>query len=147
MKVILLSDVKGLGKKNQIVEASDGYARNFLLPKKIATEATETNINKLNNQRDFERKKKSEEIEKAQQIAKDLFGKELIINVKVGENKKIYGTVSNKDVADILMKTYNISIDKKKISFDAIKSVGTYDAEIKIYPNISTKIKVVVKEE
>jgi len=147
MKVILLSDVNGLGKKNQVVEAPDGYARNFLLPKKIAIEATESNINRLNSQKDSERKKKSEEIERAQQIAKDLFGKELIINVKVGENKKIYGTVSNKDVADILMKTYNISIDKKKISFDSIKSLGTYDAEIKIYPSISTKIKVVVKEE
>lgn len=147
MKVILLNDVKGLGKKGQVVDASDGYARNFLLPKKMAIEATESNVSKLNYQKDVERKKKLEEVEKAQEIANDLFGKEIIIHVKAGENGKIYGAVSNKDVADALMKNYNISIDKKKISLDSIKTMGTYDAEIKIYPEISTKIKVVVKEE
>ncbi len=147
MKIILLSDVKGLGKKGQVVEASDGYVRNFLFPKKLAKEATDTNIHILNNQKNIERKKKLEEVERAQEIAKDLFGKEVVICVKTGENGKIYGAVSNKDVADALTKTYNISIDKKKISLEPIKSLGFYEAEIKVYPEISTKIKVVVKQE
>ena len=147
MKIILLSDVNGLGKKGQVVKASDGYARNFLFPKKLALEATESNLKNLDNQKEAERMKKVEQLKGAQEIAKDLFGKEIIVYVKAGENGKIYGTVSNKDIADALMKTYNISIDKKKITINPIKGLGVYDAEVKVYPEVSTKIKVVVNEK
>ncbi len=147
MKIILLSDVKGLGKKDEIVEASDGYVRNFLFPKKLAKEATDANIHILKNQKDIERRKKLEEVEKAQELANTLRGREIEVFVKAGDNGKIYGTVSNKDVADVLNKSYNMSIDKKKISLDQIKSLGVYEAEVKIYKDVSTKIKVVVKEE
>lgn len=144
MKVILLADVKGVGKRGEVINASDGYARNFLFPRKLAQEANDANMHVLNNQNEAVRKKKLAEIEAAQKLAGELKGKEIKITVKVGENGKLFGSITNKDIADALKKQYDVEIDKKKILVDAIKLSGAYDVEIKIYPEVSTKIKVII---
>lgn len=144
MKVILLKDVKNLGKKGDIVNASDGYARNFLFPKKLAEEANNNNMYELNQKKEAERRKKLQEIEEAQKIAAALKGKEVKLTVKSGENGKLFGSITSKDVADALNLQYKLSIDKKKVVVDTIRQVGSYDAEIKIYPEISAKVKVIV---
>lgn len=144
MKVILLKDVKNLGKKGDIVNASDGYARNFLFPKKLAEEANNNNMYELNQKKEAERRKKLQEIEEAQKIAVALKGKEVKLTVKSGENGKLFGSITSKDVADALNLQYKLSIDKKKVVVDTIRQVGSYDAEIKIYPEISAKVKVIV---
>lgn len=147
MKVILLKDVKSVGKKGDIVNASDGYARNYLLPKGLAEEATGTNVHILNNKKEAERRQKLAEIEAAQKVAESLKGKEINLSVKTGENGKLFGSITGKDIADELNKKYNLKVDKKKIVVDNIKQVGTYDVEVKLYPEISTKIKVIIAEK
>lgn len=147
MKVILLSDVKALGKKGDVVNASDGYARNFLFPRKLAIEATDANMHILNNKKEAERKQKLAEIEEAQKVANGLKGKEIKLKVKSGENGRLFGSITGKDISDELKKSYKIDIDKKKIVVEAIRQLGTYEVEVKIYPEISTKIKVVVEEQ
>ncbi|NMM62057.1 50S ribosomal protein L9 [Clostridium sp. P21] len=147
MKVILLKDVKSVGKKGDIINASDGYARNYLLPKGLAQEATGTNVHILNNKKENERRQKLAEIEAAQKVAENLKGKEINLSVKTGENGKLFGSITGKDVADELNKKYNLNIDKKKVVIGNIKQVGTYDVEIKLYPEISTKIKVIIAEK
>lgn len=147
MKVILLKDVKSLGKSGDIVKASDGYARNYLIPKGLAKEATESNINELNRRKAAERKKKLEETEKAQKLASELKNKEVKIFAKCGESGRLFGAITSKDISNALKSQYGIEIDKKKISTNAIKQLGTYDIEIKIYPEISTKIKLVVESK
>lgn len=147
MKVILLKDVKSLGKSGDIVKASDGYARNYLIPKGLAKEATESNINELNRRKAAERKKKLEETEKAQKLASELKNKEVKIFAKCGESGRLFGAITSKDISNALKSQYGIEIDKKKIATNAIKQLGTYDIEIKIYPEISTKIKLVVESK
>ncbi|AKA71274.1 50S ribosomal protein L9 [Clostridium scatologenes] len=147
MKVILLKDVKSVGKKGDIINASDGYARNYLLPKGLAQEATGTNVHILNNKKEAERRQKLAEIEAAQKTAESLKGKEINLSVKTGENGKLFGSITGKDIADELNKKYNLKVDKKKIIVDNIKQVGTYDVEVKLYPEISTKIKVIIAEK
>ncbi|MHC1719108.1 MAG: 50S ribosomal protein L9 [Clostridiaceae bacterium] len=146
MKVILLKDVKGVGKKGEVINAADGYARNFLFPRKIAEQATDANMHILNNQKEAERRKKLAEVEAAQKLAQELSGKEIAIAVKTGENGRLFGSITGKDIADELKKQIGLDIDKKKIVIENIKQLGTYDAEIKLYPEISTKIKVIIKE-
>lgn len=145
MKVILLKDVKGKGKRGDVVKVSDGYARNFLFPKKLAEEATASNINVLNKKKEHERKQKLAEIEAAQKVAEQLKGKELIIEAKSGDNGKLFGAITNKDIAREVMNKFKVDIDKKKVVMDTIKLIGSYDVELKIYPEVSTKIKVVIK--
>ncbi|WP_039657850.1 50S ribosomal protein L9 [Clostridium tyrobutyricum] len=147
MKVILIKDVKALGKKGEVVNASDGYFRNFLLPRGLAKEANDSNLHVLNNQKKAERKQKLEEIEEAQKIAKSLKGKQIKIDIKSGENGRLFGSITGKDISDRLKKDFGISVDKKKIVMDNIKKVGSYDVEVKLYPEISTKIKVVIEEK
>ncbi len=147
MKVILLKDVKSVGKKGDIVNASDGYARNYLLPRGLAQEATDSNLHVLNNKKENERRQKLSEIEAAQKLAESLKGKEVKLLVKTGENGKLFGSITGKDIADEMNKKYNVRIDKKKIVVDNIKQVGSYDIEVKLYPEISTKIKVVISEK
>lgn len=147
MKVILLKDVKSVGKKGDIINASDGYARNYLLPRGLAQEATGTNVHILNNKKEAERRQKLAEIEAAQKIAESLKGKEINLSVKTGENGKLFGSITGKDIADELNKKYNLKVEKKKIVVDNIKQVGTYDVEVKLYPEISTKIKVIIAEK
>jgi large subunit ribosomal protein L9 len=146
MKVILLKDVKGKGKKNEVVNVSDGYARNFLFPRKLAEEASDTNVHILNKQKENERKIKLEEIELAQKLAESLRDKQVIIKTKAGDSGRLFGAITSKDIADELKKQYKVEIDKKKISSGSIKQLGEYQIDVKIYPEISTKINVVVCE-
>lgn len=145
MKVILLKDVKGQGKKEQVINVSDGYATNFLFPRKLAKVATEGNVNAINKKNELERKKKLEEIELAQKQADDLKNKEIVIFTKTGDNGKLFGAITNKDIAMELKKSFGLEIDKKKINMDTIKLMGTYEIEIKLYAEVSTKMKVTVK--
>lgn len=147
MKVILLSDVKSVGKKGDIVNASDGYARNFLLPRGLASEATDSSLHVLNNKKEAERRKKLADIEAAQKVADALRGKEVKISVKAGESGRLFGSIAGKDIAEALNEQHKLNIDKKKIVTDIIRQTGIYDVEVKIYPEISTKVKVVVSEK
>ena len=134
MKVILLQDVKKMGKKGDVIEASDGYARNYLFPRKLAEEATANALH--------ERKKKLAELEAAQKLAAELKGKEVTINAKAGDNGRLFGAITNKDVAEAINSEFNLSIDKKKVVVNTIKVAGTYEVEVKLYPEVSTKMKV-----
>lgn len=147
MKVILLADVKGVGKKGEVLNASDGYARNFLFPRKLAQEATDASMNILNLKKEAERRKKLAEIEAAQKLADDLKGKEVKIMAKSGESGRLFGSVTSKDIADALNVQYKLNIDKKKIVADTMRTIGTYEVEVKIYPEVSTKINVVISEQ
>ena len=144
MKVILLQDVKKIGKKGDVIEASDGYARNFLFPRKLAQEASDSNMHILNNKKENERKQKLAELEAAQKLAGELKGKEITITAKTGESGKLFGAITSKDVAELIKKQYKIEIDKKKIVMDTIKLAGGYEIDVKLYPEVSTKMKVII---
>ncbi|WP_294351939.1 50S ribosomal protein L9 [uncultured Clostridium sp.] len=144
MKVILLQDVKKIGKKGDVINTSDGYARNYLFPRKLAEEATEASLHILNNKIANERKQKLAEIEAAQKVAADLKGKEIKITTKTGESGKLFGAITSKDVAALIKTQYNVTVDKKKIVMDTIKVAGTYEIEVKLYPEVSTKMKVII---
>ena len=144
MKVILLQDVKQIGKKGDVIEASDGYARNFLFPRKLAQEGNDSNMHILNNKKENERKQKLAELEAAQKLAGDLKGKEITIKAKAGESGKLFGAITSKDVAELIKEQYKIEIDKKKIVMDTIKLAGGYEIEVKLYPEVSTKMKVII---
>lgn len=148
MKVILKADIKGVGKKDEVINASDGYARNFLFPKNLAVEANEDNMIKLKMKNDSNQYRKDLEKEAAMEIA-DKFKKiEIKVFVKVGENGKVFGGVSSKDIADKLEKDYKIKIDKKKIELkETIKSLGTCIVDVKLYEGVIGKIKVAVLGE
>lgn len=147
MKVILLQDIKAMGKKGDVVNASDGYARNYLFPRNLAQEATAENLHIINQKKENERKKKLAETEEAQALAEKLKGKEVKIVVKCGDNGRLFGAITNKDVAESIKKQFSIDVDKKKVSIDTIKQTGIYEAEVKLYAEISTKMKVVVSEQ
>lgn len=143
MKVILKENIKGVGKKNEVINASDGYARNFLFPKNLAVEATAENMNKLNSQNEAKQYKKDVEKEKAKEIAKKLENITLQIKVQAGENGKIFGSVSSKEISESLEKQYKISIDKKKIELkDPIKVLGTKTVEARLFEGVVGKIKL-----
>ena len=143
MKVILKADIKGVGKKDQIINASDGYARNFLFPKNLAVEANNENMSKLKAKQDSNAYKKSQEKEEAQKIAQKLSKIQLKIPVKAGENGKIFGGVSAKEIADNLEKEHKIKIDKKKIDLkEAIKTLGMQNVNVKLYDGVNGTIKV-----
>ena len=143
MKVILKQDIKGVGKKNEVINASDGYARNFLFPKNLAVEATPENMQKLNSQNEAKQYKKDVEKEKAKEIAKKLENITLQIKVQAGENGKIFGSVSSKEIAESLEKQYQISIDKKKIELkEPIKVLGTRTVEARLFEGVIGKIKL-----
>lgn len=147
MKVILLQDIKGVGKKNQIINANDGYAKNFLFPKNLAVEADKNNLSKLNNQQKIEEQKKQEELQQAQNLASQLEKLNVQISVKLGENGKLFGSVTNKEIAHYLQENFNIKIDKKKIVLsEPIKTLGEKQVEIKLHPKVTSKIKVTIKE-
>ena len=143
MKIILKADIKDVGKKGELINASDGYARNYLFPRNLAMEATEGNIKTLEHQKAKEAKKKSEELQNAKDFAKKLSGLEVFIKVKTGESGKLFGSITSKDIVEEIKKQHKIEIDKKKIILeDAIKLAGIYDVEIKVYPEVHGKIKV-----
>ncbi len=148
MKVILKADIKGVGKKNQIINASDGYARNFLLPKGLAVAADKGNMSELELKLNSAKFQKEQEKENAGEIAKKLSQISLKIPVKAGENGKIFGGVSSKEIAQNLEKQYNIKIDKKKIDVkETIKTLGVHIVEIKLFEGITSKLKVNVVAE
>ena len=143
MKVILKENIKGVGKKDEVINESDGYARNFLFPKNLAVEATPENMNKLNSQNEAKQYKKDVEKEKAKEIAKKLENITLQIKVQAGENGKIFGSVSSKEISESLEKQYKISIDKKKIELkEPIKILGTRTVEARLFEGVVGKIKL-----
>lgn len=144
MKVILLQDVKKIGKKGDVINASDGYARNFLFPKKLAQEATDASLHILNNKKENDRKQKLQELEAAQKLASELKGKIINISAKTGEGGKLFGAITSKDVAELIKDKFNVTVDKKKIVMDTIKVAGGYEIEVKLYPEVSTKMKVII---
>ena len=142
MKVILLQDVKKMGKKGDVIEASDGYARNYLFARKWAEEATANALHVVNAKKENERRKKLAELEAAQKLAAELKGKEVTIDAKAGDNGRLFGAITNKDVAEAINSEFNLSIDKKKVVVNTIKVAGQYEVEVKLYPEVSTKMKV-----
>lgn len=143
MKVILLDNVKGVGKKDEVINASDGYARNFLFPKKLAVEANAENINKLNNKKNSEQHKKDVEKEKAQEIAKKMKEIIVVIKVKAGDNGKIFGGVTAKEISENLKTQFNIEVDKKKIVLNEnIKNLGVFNVSVKLFEGIVGNLKV-----
>ncbi|MBV1817917.1 50S ribosomal protein L9 [Anaerosalibacter bizertensis] len=148
MKVILLKDVKGLGKKGDLVNAKDGYARNYLLPKEIAIEATEGNLKTLKEKKKIEKKKREEEYNKALELKKKLDETSVVIKGKAGEGGKLFGSITSKDISAALKKQHNVNIDKRKIALDDnIKTLGTTIVEVKIYPEVVANLAVKVTEE
>lgn len=147
MKVILLEDVKSLGKKGQIVNVSDGYARNMLLPKKLGVEATTKNMNDLKLQKAHEEKVAQENLDAAKAFAQELKGKEVTVNIKVGEGGRAFGSISTKEISDAVKKQLGYDIDKKKMQLSApIKELGTTMVPIKLHPKVTGELKVIVKE-
>ena len=148
MKVILTQDVKGIGKKDQILEVNDGYARNFLIPKKLGVQASTANLALLKSKQDSRDFKKQEEKKEAEQIKEKLEKIRLDIKVKSGENGKIFGGVTSKEISDVLKDKYSINIDKKKIELkETIKIVGITTVDIKLFEGIIGKVKVNVIPE
>ncbi len=146
MKVILKQDVKGLGKKEQMVEASDGYARNFLLPRGLAVEATSSNVNIMKTKKEAEAQKKDREIAQAKELAKKIKDITVTLKVKAGESGKLFGSITSKDVAEALKTQQKLDIDKKKLVMpDSLKAVGTFEVEVKLYPEINSKFTVKIE--
>lgn len=147
MKVILLEDVKSLGKKGEIVNVSDGYARNMILPKKLGVEATTKNLNDLKLQKANADKIAQENLEAARAFAKSLEDKAIRLTLKVGEGGRTFGSVSTKEIAEAAKEQLNLEIDKKKLQLsNPIKELGTTEVPVKIHPKVTGKIKVVVTE-
>lgn len=148
MEIILLQDVKSLGKKGEVVKVSDGYARNFILPKKLGVEATKQNLYELNNQKAAEEKRQKEILEEARKQAQEMENMTVKVKIKVGEGGKTFGSVSNKEIATAIKEQYKVDIDKKKIVMnDPIKQVGIYTVPVKLHPQVTAGIKVAVEAE
>ncbi|MFR6343611.1 MAG: 50S ribosomal protein L9 [Christensenellales bacterium] len=146
MKVVLNQDVKGTGKKGQTVEVSDGYARNFLLRKNLAIEATQQNINNAEAKAKAEKHRQEQLLQQAKEQAAKLEGQQVTLKVKTGETGKLFGAVTNKEIADVLQKQFGYELDKKKIVLaEPIKQAGSYQVELKPYANVSCKITVTVE--
>lgn len=146
MKVILKADVKSLGKKGELVNTSDGYARNFLFPKGLAIEANASAMNDFNNKENSKKFHKAEELKAAKATAEKLEGKTFKLTAKAGANGKLFGSVTAKDVAAKIKSDIGEDIDKRKITMTDIKAFGTVQAEIKVYPGVSANIFVQVTE-
>ena len=147
MKVILLEDVKSLGKKGDVVKVSDGYARNMLFPKKLGIEATAGNMKNLEQKRKIDEKNAAEELKKAQEFAKDLESKSVTIGIKVGTGGKTFGSVSTKEIADAAKKQLGIDIDKKKMVLASpLRELGETQVPVKVHPKVTANLKVIVKE-
>lgn len=148
MKVILLEDVKSLGKKGEIVNVSDGYARNFVLPKKLGVEANSANMNDLKLQKANADKVAKEQLEAAQELAKVLETKEVVVKMKSGEGGKTFGSISSKEIAVAAKEQCGLELDKKKIQLpEAIKSLGVYEVNVKLHTKVTGTLRVKVVEE
>lgn len=147
MKVILLEDVKSLGKKGQIVDINDGYARNFVLPKKLGVEATNANLNNLKLQKANEEKVAKEIYEKALAFKEEIEAIEVLVAIKAGEGGRTFGSVSSKEIASEALKQKSIELDKKKIQLaEPIKSFGVHNVTVKLHPKVTATLKVKVQE-
>ena len=147
MKVILLQDIKSLGKKGELVEAADGYARNYLFPKKLAREANAQAMNEYKNAENSKNYKIATQKAQAEQQKKMLEGKKFVMTAKAGQGGRLFGSITAKQVAEEIKKQYSISVDKRKVVLECdIKEFGTYKAEVKLYTGISANIDVQVKE-
>lgn len=147
MKVILLEDVKTLGKKGQIVEVNDGYARNMIIPKKLGLEATPANLNNLKLKKANEQKIAQENLEKAKELGAKISELTVVVKIKGGEGGRVFGSVSSKEIAEETQKQFGIEIDKKKIVLDeAIKSFGVFEIGVKLHPEVTAKMRVKVEE-
>lgn len=148
MKVILLKDVKGTGKKNEVKEVSDGYARNFLLPKKLAVPADNTNMKELNEKNKSKENKAQKEYEAAVELGKKMEELNVVIYSKAGDGGRLFGSITSKDIAEQIKKQHNIEVDKRKITLDEpIRVLGSRFVDIKIHQKVTTKIRVDVKEK
>ncbi len=147
MKVILLEDIKSLGKKGQMVDVSDGYARNFILSKKKGVEATSKNMNDLKLQKAHEDKLAAQRLEEAKLFAAEIAKAEVVLELKVGEGGKLFGAVSSKEIAQVAKEQLNMELDKKKLVLpNPIKTVGTTSVAVKLHPQVTAELKVIVKE-
>lgn len=148
MKVILTQDVKSLGKKGEVVNVSDGYARNYILPKGLGLEADAKNLNDLKLQKASEAKKAKQLLEAAQEMAKELEGREVVLKIKPGKDGKVFGSISSKEIAAAAKQQCSLELDKKKIQLtEPIKALGAYEVGIKLHPQVTGKLKVNVVEE
>ncbi len=148
MKVILKQDVKGLGKAEDLVNVSDGYARNFLMPRGLAAEASASNINIMNTKKEAEKSRKDRELAQAKELAARLKDVVVTIKTKSGDNGKLFGSITSKDISDQLRKSFKIDIDKKKMVLsEPIKSIGNFEIEVKLYPEVSGKLAVKIEHE
>lgn len=148
MKVILLEDVKSVGKKGEIIEASEGYAKNFLFKKKLAKEATAANMNDLKLQKQHADKVAAENLQAAKDFAAEIEEQKVVVKMKAGENGKAFGSVSSKEIAKAYQDQYKKEIDKKKLVLpDAIKNFGTYEVKVKLHPKVTGTLRVQVVEE
>ncbi|MGN1187779.1 MAG: 50S ribosomal protein L9 [Lachnospiraceae bacterium] len=147
MEIILLQDVKALGKKGEKVSVSEGYARNFILPKKLGMEANAKNLNDLKLQKAYEDKMAAEALAKAKELAKELEDKMVVVKIKSGKDGRVFGSVSSKEIAEALKAQHNIDIDKKKMVInDAIKALGNYEVVCKLHKDVTAKLVVKVQE-
>ena len=148
MKVILLEDVKSLGKKGEVVNVNDGYARNLLFKKNLGIEATKQNLNDLKLQKQNNDKVEAERLEEAKKLAKELEEKEVVLAIKTGSDGRVFGSVSTKEIAEAAKEQLGYELDKKKMHLkDAIKSIGTFHVPVKLHPKVTVELKVVVKEK
>jgi len=147
MEVILLQDVKSLGKKGEIVKVSDGYARNFILPKKLGVEKTDKALHELKLQKAAEEKRQQEILEEAQALAKDIEAGSITLKIKGGEGGRTFGAVSTKEIAVALKEQLKLEIDKKKLQLaDPIKNFGTYHVPVRLHPKVTAEITVKVEQ-
>ncbi|EHQ92344.1 50S ribosomal protein L9 [Desulfosporosinus youngiae] len=143
MKVILQADVKGTGKKGQILEVADGFARNFLFPKKLAIEATTGNIQDISHKKAVEERRKAKEKEDAVQLGNKLNAFQIEVKTKTGEGGRLFGSVTSKEIADALNKQHGVVVDKRKLDLkEPIKALGSYEVNVKIHPDVTAKLRV-----
>ncbi len=148
MKVILLEDVKSLGKKGEIVNVNDGYARNFILPKKLGVEANSRNLNDLKLKKVNEEKVAKENLEAAKALAEQIKAGQVELRIKVGEGGKAFGSISSKEIAAAAKEQMGLDVDKKKIQLkEALKSPGTHMVPVRLHPEVTAELKVVLGEE
>lgn len=145
MKVILLEDVKGTGKRGDVVDIKDGYASNFLLPRRLALPANKSNVNVLEREKQHILKLKDEDYKKALELSKQIDGKEFVVNVKAGENGKLFGSITNKELAAAVLEQTGVSLDRKKIVLkEPLKTAGVFEVAVKLHAELETKIKAVL---
>ncbi|WP_422446309.1 50S ribosomal protein L9 [Thermoanaerobacterium sp. DL9XJH110] len=147
MKVILLADVKNLGKKGELVNVAEGYARNYLIPRKLAQPATEGNIKQLEQEREALERKKARELNQARQLSQKLSQMKVTLKVKAGEQGKLFGSITAKDIAEAIKSQLDVEVDKRKIELhEPIKSLGDYEVTIKLAPEVESKVYVKILE-